>query len=244
MHTIVQYLNSTYGVCPLNELTSRQKIKYYITKYVISVPPDLQFQLDQILQLEISQKPIFDTDLISNQVSVIKMDITQIQTDCIVNAANSEGLGCFQWGHNCIDNQIHNKAGPNLRRQCQKIVNGSKIDTGQAIITHGFNLPAKYIIHTVGPIYSVSKEKWCVEKLIECYENCLRIAINYGLKSIVFCCISTGVYQFPKNKAVEIAITTVHNFLKKHCSNIRVIFCTYEDDDYIMYKNWGRPPNF
>lgn len=213
------------------------KINYYTTKYFVQLPPDLSKKMDEILRSEIQKNPVLDVDTIPNQISVIKHDITQIKADAIVNAANSDGLGCFEYNHKCIDNIIHSKAGPNLRLECKAILNGGKLRPSMAIITKGYNLPAKNVIHVVGPIYDQDKYIECATQLVKSYIHCLTLANAHGIKSIVFCCISTGVYKFPKDLASQIAVSAVKNFLRKSRIPIKIVFCTYTDEDYELYKS-------
>ncbi|MBR0271496.1 MAG: protein-ADP-ribose hydrolase [Methanobrevibacter sp.] len=169
-------------------------------------------------------------------------DITQLKVDAIVNAANSKLLGCFIPMHNCIDNVIHSASGIQLRLECEKIMKAQNRDEdiGKAKITDAYNLPSKHVIHTVGPaIASNSKpDDLDCKRLASCYKSCLEIASYHNLKSIAFCCISTGVFNFPKEKAAEIAIGTVNEYLNFNESSLEhVIFNVFGDDDYLIYKN-------
>jgi O-acetyl-ADP-ribose deacetylase (regulator of RNase III) len=238
---IVSYLNHTTENNPqIIFPNDRSKIKYYMTTLFVSFPKEINQLMDQILQYEIHKNPIINVDDLHRQshgqIILIQNDITQIKADVIVNAANGDGLGCFDYEHKCIDNIIHNKAGPMLRLECRSILKNSKIPTSGLIITKGYNLPCKYIIHTVGPIYAESNKNVCEQQLVNCYTNCLNAAHLNGLNSIVFCCISTGVYGFPPKRAAEIAITSVRNFIRNKHSNIRVFFCTFTDNDFMTYQ--------
>ncbi len=164
-------------------------------------------------------------------------DITTLACDAIVNAANSQMLGCFVPLHNCVDNCIHSAAGLSLRYRCYEIMReqGHEEPAGQAKITPGYNLPCQYVLHTVGPIVSGSlNEKHC-ELLKSCYLSCLKLAEENGCKSIAFCCISTGVFGFPQHKAAQIAVSTVKAYKKTTGSDIKVIFNVFRDDDYQLY---------
>ncbi len=168
-------------------------------------------------------------------------DITRLQVDAIVNAANSQMLGCFVPLHRCIDNAIHSAAGMQLREECAHIMHhqGHEEPTGQAKITHGYNLPAKWVIHTVGPIvYGYYPTEEDCRLLIDCYHNCMKLADENNLKSIAFCCISTGEFHFPQDKAAEIAVATVREYLKEHpeSSLEAVVFNVFKDKDYHLYK--------
>ncbi len=163
-------------------------------------------------------------------------DITTLEVDAIVNAANSALLGCFSPNHGCIDNAIHTFAGVQLRLACHEIMRtqGHEEPTGTAKITPGFNLPAKYVLHTVGPIVSGRlTEKHC-EQLASCYESCLKLAAENSLKSVAFCCISTGVFGFPQREAAEIAVDTVTAFQKGH--PIDVVFNVFKEADLRLYQ--------
>lgn len=165
-----------------------------------------------------------------------KGDITTLKCGAIVNAANSQMLGCFQPCHNCIDNAIHTFAGIQLRLECAEIMDrqGSEEPTGTAKITSAYNLPCEKIIHTVGPIVSGRlTEKHCAQ-LESCYNSCLEIAARNNLQSIAFCCISTGVFGFPQKEAAEIAVKTVRDFRKDH--GIEVIFNVFRQNDYDIYS--------
>ena len=168
-------------------------------------------------------------------------DITRLDVDAIVNAANSQMLGCFVPCHGCIDNAIHSAAGLQLREECAKIMRaqGHEEATGNAKITLGYNLPAKHVIHTVGPIIygKLTAED---EKLLEsCYWSCMKCADENSLESIAFCCISTGEFHFPNDRAAEIAVATVTRYLDaNNDSKIkRVIFNVFKDVDLDIYHN-------
>lgn len=168
-------------------------------------------------------------------------DITRLKVDAIVNAANSQMLGCFIPMHRCIDNAIHSAAGMQLREECASIMQmqAHEEPTGRAKITHGYNLPAKWVIHTVGPIIydNYPTEKDC-SLLTDCYRNCLKLADEKDLKSIAFCCISTGEFHFPQDKAAEIAVATVREYFDIHSDSSvdAVVFNVFKDNDYYLYK--------
>ncbi len=169
-------------------------------------------------------------------------DITRLEVDAIVNAANSQMLGCFIPMHRCIDNAIHSAAGMELREECARIMHaqGHEEPTGQAKITHGYNLPAKWVIHTVGPI--VYGEYPTVEDcrlLADCYRNCLSLADEKGLRSIAFCCISTGEFRFPQDEAAQIAVATVREYLEANpaSSLTAIVFNVLKDTDLYLYKD-------
>ena len=162
-------------------------------------------------------------------------DITRLKVDAIVNAANAQGLGCWAPLHNCIDNCIHSAAGIQLRKECNDQLQGSLLKTGDAMMTKGYNLPAKHVLHTVGPIIeSGVPTKEQEEQLAQCYRSCLDLAEQAGLESIAFCCISTGVFHFPNERAAEIAIEAVKRYPRQSIKTI--VFNVFLDKDYDIYK--------
>ncbi len=165
-------------------------------------------------------------------------DITTLAADAIVNAANSRMLGCFVPCHGCIDNAIHTYAGTQLRMECARIMAGQRKEeaTGKAKITKAYNLPCRYVLHTVGPIIYGTVTKTDCELLAGCYRSCLKLAAAYGLKSVAFCCISTGEFHFPNELAAEIAIQTVRTWQQQNSNRIEVIFNVFKDSDYEIYK--------
>lgn len=188
--------------------------------------------------METIDKTLGCTSFYSNKISLWKGDITSISVDAIVNAANSRMLGCFVPMHKCIDNAIHSTAGIQLRDECNRIMNlqGHEEPTGSAKITSAYNLPSRYVIHTVGPIvqYEVTEENR--EDLKNCYKSCLEIAAKNNVKSVAFCCISTGEFRFPNEEAANIAIEAVKDFIKKNENKIdRIIFNVFKDIDYEIY---------
>lgn len=172
-----------------------------------------------------------------SRLSLWRGDITRLGVDAIVNAANSQLLGCFVPCHGCIDNAIHSAAGIQLRKECAEIMNAQGYDepTGKAKITKGYNLPAKHVLHTVGPIVGTVVTKKHQEELKSCYLNCLKLADKEGLKSVAFCCISTGEFHFPNKLAAQIAVETVDRYLSGSKLE-RVIFNVFKEEDFNIYK--------
>ena len=209
--------------------------------------PEEYFQLqDQLLQEEASERGIVHTaDLepagTDPRLVLWQGDITRLDADAIVNAANSQLLGCFVPCHSCIDNAIHSAAGLQLRDACAELMNaqGYEEPTGRAKATKGYNLPAKYVLHTVGPIVAGSVTPEDKTLLADCYRSCLDLADSLHLKSIAFCCISTGVFHFPNDLAASIAVGTVRTWLGSHpdTSVGRVIFNVFKDLDRELYRN-------
>ena len=206
----------------------------------------LQIQ-DDYLQEETTQKGI--TELASlrpvqERIYLWQGYITTLQCDAVVNAANSALLGCFIPCHGCIDNAIHSAAGVELRLECSHIMEKQKMEEGHSIeepvgrakITPAFNLPCRYVLHTVGPIVSGPLTDRHCEQLSDCYRSCLELASKNGLKSLAFCCIATGEFHFPQRTAAEIAVDTVKEFLRSDKKIERVIFNVYKTEDYEIYK--------
>ena len=197
---------------------------------------------DEYLQEETKEKGITNlSDLtpIEKGIYLWQGDITSLACDAIVNAANSGMTGCYQPCHNCIDNCIHTYAGIQLRNACAEIMEhqGYPEPTGQAKITQAYNLPCRYVIHTVGPIVQGRLTERHEQLLASCYRSCLEAAEENGLKSIAFCCISTGVFGFPQKRAAEIAVKTVREYQAETKNELEVIFNVFKDVDYAIYRN-------
>lgn len=196
---------------------------------------------DSYLQEEIRQKGITRFDNlrpIQQGIYLWRGDITTLAVDAIVNAANSQMLGCFVPCHGCIDNAIHTFAGVQLRLSCAELMNkqGHEEETGKAKITPAFNLPSKYVIHTVGPIVGGRLTQKDKDLLASCYRSCLELADENECRSIAFCCISTGEFHFPNDKAAEIAIRTVKEYKAQTQSKTEVVFNVFKEYDYNIYR--------
>ena len=165
-------------------------------------------------------------------------DITTLACGAIVNAANSQMLGCFNPGHGCIDNMIHTYAGVELRLRMNDIMReqGHEEPVGRAKITPAYNLPCRYVLHTVGPCLESLPTKQDEELLADCYRSCLSLAAENGVDSVAFCCISTGVFHFPNRRAAEIAIREVLNYRKGAKKPMDIIFNVFKDMDYAIYQ--------
>ena len=199
----------------------------------------LQMQ-DEYLQGETAAKGVTDVaDLTPIQPGLYlwQGDITTLKCDAIVNAANSGMTGCYVPNHRCIDNAIHTFAGVELRLACAKLMEqqGYPEPTGQAKITPAFNLPCKYVLHTVGPIIGGRVTKEDEKLLASCYRSCLELAAENGLESVAFCCISTGEFHFPNDLAAQIAVETVKRFMNRKTSVKKVIFNVFKDLDKEIY---------
>ena len=196
---------------------------------------------DAYLQEEIRRKGITGLDSlhpVREGIYLWQGDITTLRCDAIVNAANSGMLGCFVPCHGCIDNAIHTFAGVQLRLACARIMDGQgrQEETGGAKLTSAFNLPCRYILHTVGPIVSGRLTQRDCDLLASCYRSCLELAEENHIKSVAFCCISTGEFHFPNQQAAEIAVNTVMEFKEKTPSNMEVIFNVFKDMDAAIYR--------
>ena len=195
---------------------------------------------DEYLQGETAAKGVTDiADLTPIQPGLYlwQGDITTLKCDAIVNAANSGMTGCYIPNHRCIDNAIHTYAGVELRLACAELMEqqGYLEPTGQAKSTPAFNLPCRYVLHTVGPIISGQVTKADKELLASCYRSCLELAAENGLESVAFCCISTGEFHFPNELAAEIAVETVKQFMNRKTSVKKVIFNVFKDLDKEIY---------
>ena len=186
-----------------------------------------------------------DIPVVRDVISIWQGDITRLAVDAIVNAANSQMLGCFVPMHTCIDNCIHSFAGIQLRAECSRQMNELRIRYGKdyeqptavPMLTDAYNLPAKKVIHIVGPIVRYGLTPELEKSLADCYRNTLDMCLDNGLKSVAFCCISTGVFHFPNRRAAEIAVDTVTKWLSEHDGQMeRVIFNVFKDDDRDIYK--------
>ena len=196
---------------------------------------------DAYLQEETQRKGITDfADLqpVREGIYLWQGDITTLRCDAIVNAANSQMLGCFVPCHGCIDNAIHTFAGVQLRLACAELMRqqGREEETGKAKITPAFNLPCRYVLHTVGPIVGGLLTKKDKDLLASCYRSCLELAGQNQIKSIAFCCISTGEFYFPNEKAAEIAIQTVNEYKEHTNRKIKVIFNVFKETDLNIYR--------
>ena len=239
LDAIISWLMEDYGqrIAIPNDLKGKQQLMRALMNVRPPKPTTEDFlkMQDRELQWQLEDKGIVAPD--GKGLQVWQGDITRLKVDAIVNAANSELLGCFIPLHSCIDNAIHSAAGIQLREACYRIMQaqGHEEATGTAKITSAFNLPAKYVIHTVGPIIPDGRPtKEQEAQLASCYRSCLDLAEQYGLHSIAFCCISTGVFHFPRKRAAEIAVETARSYPKKSIDTI--IFNTFKDEDDHIYR--------
>ncbi len=250
--TLLNYLKGEYPRYSNLIIPSELVEKRRLLRSLMNIRPaqEVSTQLlklqDKELQKQLLEKGIieFDKFQVYSKYDRLKLwqgDITRLKVDAIVNAANSQMLGCFVPLHSCIDNAIHSAAGIQLRLECNKLMKKQEYPepTGSAKITKGYNLPAKYVIHTVGPIIGsggvTQKEE---NELSDCYYSCLKLAGEYNLKTIAFCCISTGEYRFPNHLAAEIAVRTVIKYFDQSVESTieAVVFNVFKEIDYSIYS--------
>ena len=214
-------------------------------RYPRVIPEELVNLQNEFLMEEAEEKGVVHVDelLVSSKDERLVLwqgDITRLDADAIVNAANSQMLGCFVPCHGCIDNAIHSAAGMQLREECARIMRqqGHEEETGKAKITSAYNLPAKHVIHTVGPIIYSKLTAKDEGLLASCYRSCMECAAEKNLRSIAFCCISTGEFHFPNERAAQIAVETVKQYLDEHIESSinKVVFNVFKDIDLQIYQ--------
>lgn len=245
---------------PVNEVEKRRLLRALMNVRWPGEASEMYYRMqDELLQEELEEKGVVRAEDIPtwerdhpasglrhpDRISLWQGDITRLAVDVIVNAANSELLGCFVPCHGCIDNAIHSAAGIQLRNECARIMEeqGHEEPPGKAKITGGYNLPARYVIHTVGPVVGQEVTRQQEEQLRSCYLASLKLAEKHQLKSIAFCCISTGEFHFPNKQAAKIAVEAVDRYLAR--SQIRqVIFNVYKTEDYHIYQKLLGTGNF
>jgi len=237
LKAIIQYLMTELHVSHQipDTLEGRQTMMRALMNVWIPKPIDTVFLAAQDTELQMQREEKGVAAPFGEGLQIWQGDITRLKVDAIVNAANTRALGCWLPLHNCIDNCIHSAAGIQLRKECADIMQGRLLDTGDAIITQGYNLPAKHVIHTVGPIiedgWPTKQQK---EQLSQCYRSCLDLAEKHQLQSIAFCCISTGVFHFPNELAAEIAVKTVKEYPIHLLKTI--VFNVFLDKDRDIYQ--------
>ena len=242
--------------CPSSVEERRKLLRALLnTREVLPIPEEVQNALDELLQLESREKGVVCTENLPNVRSALgsvlphtdrmilwKGDITRLNAEAIVNAANSAMLGCFLPLHNCIDNVIHSAAGPRLRQACHDMMLAEYPDgtwrepVGHARATAGFNLPCRYVFHTVGPVVQASVTERERSLLTSCYTSCLNLAFEKSCRSLAFCCISTGEFRFPKEEAARIAVSTVTRWMDEHPEcKVKIIFNVFTEQDNEIY---------
>jgi len=231
----------------------RTQLRALLTVRTPGVLPDsVLHEIDALLQLEheqqgsVAHRSLGDpgtqetTLRAGDRCTVWRGDITRLQIDAIVNAANDRMLGCFVPFHACIDNAIHDKAGPRLRADCAAVMGkqGHHEPQGEAKATRAYNLPSRFVLHTVGPIVRGRLGAHHVAALERCYESCLSLAARIGATSIALCGISTGLYGFPKAEAAAVATATVHRWLTDHPHDMEhVVFNVFDSESFDVYAS-------
>lgn len=265
--TLIQYLkqeNQGYASIPdpIDEGEQRRLLRSLMNvRYPGHASAEYEKLQDELLQEEAKEKGIVTLVEIptvkdayesqrsfADRMSIWQGDITRLQVGAIVNAANSQMIGCFVPCHRCIDNAIHSAAGVQLRNECNHIMNQRRIrfgrqyeePTGTATLTSAYNLPCKYVIHTVGPIVYGRLTEALKEDLRNCYRNVLQCCMEHEINSVAFCCISTGEFHFPNDIAAQIAVETTEQFFaqNENCGIERVIFNVFKDIDLELYKKY------
>lgn len=246
---LIRALQSERAECAAIEIPKGEQAQSDLLRALMNVrmprpvsPEFLKIQ-DEYLQIERDRRGVVDSGCLPSvpadeRLVLWQGDITTLKADAIVNAANSQMLGCFYPLHGCIDNIVHSRSGIQLRLLCNDIMTrqGHEEPAGRAKITPAFNLPSKYILHTVGPIIHGRVTEKDSALLAGCYRSCLELAAKNGCQSVAFCCISTGEFHFPNEPAAEIAVKTAQAFLNEHDTQMRVIFNVFKDTDLAIYQ--------
>ena len=252
----VQYLNQTLlaempqyreqaEAFPVDAFSQRRLLRSLMNvRPPMPLAPKFLEVQDALLSAEREEKGVVNGDALPPTAGDPRLvlwqgDITRLRADAIVDADNSALLGCFAPCHGCIDNAIHSAAGLQLRDECSRLMEqqGRPEPTGQAKLTGGYNLPARYVLHTVGPIIHGRVTPQDRELLASCYRSCLKLASEHELRSVAFCCISTGEFHFPNQEAAQIAVQTVKEFLQAPMTVRKVIFNVFKDIDANIYDD-------
>ncbi|MDO5093945.1 MAG: macro domain-containing protein, partial [Propionibacteriaceae bacterium] len=207
------------------------------------VPAEIMQAQNQLLASEVTARGVVDGARLPSladepRITLWKGDITQLRVTAIVNAANPQLLGCFWPLHRCIDNAIHSAAGMGLREECARIMSqrGRPEPAGTATLTGAYCLPALHVVHTVGPVVRDRLTSEHEGQLASCYTSCLEAAVGAGCSTIAFCCISTGEYGYPKDKAADVAVGVVSDCLPRYPTIRKVIFNVFTSDDEAIYR--------
>lgn len=226
---------------PVPQIDDAQKPDYFRALCNVREPSPVTEEFinlqDEYLSRLAKSRGIVECDLLDykNGIALWQGDITHLDADAIVNACNSRLLGCFAPLHACIDNCIHSFAGVQVRLDCNDLMRGGTEPNGKVKVTKAYNLPSKYIFHTVGPIVRGSVTEENKRDLTSCYLSCLNKAEDMRLGTIAFCCLSTGVFGYPQDAACSLAVNTVEKWLETH-SDLKVIFNVFLDKDNELYK--------
>ena len=231
--------------CPADEAAQRRLLRALMNvRPPMPLAPDFLAVQDALLSAEREARGVVDGAALpavpaEPRLALWRGDITRLRADAIVNAANSRLTGCYVPCHSCIDNAIHTYAGVQLRLECAQLMarQGHPEPTGQAKVTQAYNLPCQYVLHTVGPIITGRVTPRDEALLAACYRACLELAAEHGLRSVAFCCISTGEFRFPNREAAGIAVDTVTGFLRRNTSIQRVIFNVFQELDERIYRS-------
>ncbi|MCI9486645.1 MAG: protein-ADP-ribose hydrolase [Lachnospiraceae bacterium] len=244
---LLQYLTGEDRELQSIEIPAEDAARKRLLRSLMNVRPpkpaakDFLNVQDEYLREERAEKGIIsleDISFVKSGIYLWQGDITRLSVDAVVNAANSAMLGCFVPCHGCIDNAIHSAAGVELRLECSRIMERQNVKepVGKAKITGAYNLPCRYVLHTVGPTVHGEVTRRDRDLLSDCYRSCLALAAEYRLKSIAFCCISTGEFHFPNEAAAEIAIRTVTDYRQENPGDMEVVFNVFKDCDYEIYR--------
>lgn len=229
---------------PQDELSQRRLLRSLMNvRPPMPLDPSFLAVQDDLLSAEREEKGVVEADTLPDRpghpgITVWQGDITRLKADAIVDADNDRLLGCFVPCHGCIDNAIHSFAGVQLRLACQQLMQrqGHEEGTGEAKITPAYNLPCRYVLHTVGPIITGRVTGRDCQLLASCYRSCLELAERSGCRSVAFCCISTGEFHFPNRLAAQIAVETVRAYRQEQTNPMEVIFNVFRDQDHAIYR--------
>ena len=222
------------------ELAAEKKRSYFRALCNVRPPKPVSDEFislqDEYLSRCTRERGVIDVNLLSyrENIALWRGDITRLNADAIVNACNCALLGCFQPLHGCIDNAIHSWAGVQVRIDCNNIMKGGREPCGRVRVTKGYNLPCRYIFHTVGPQVDGSVTARNRADLVSCYRSCMEKAAEMKLESIAFCCISTGVFGYPKQEACAVAVDTVRQYLQSK-PPLKVVFNVFSAEDEQIY---------
>ena len=241
IETLIEILCREIGEDPPEHMTE-QKAEYFRALCNIRPPLPVSDEFlalqNRYLKAKSLERGIVDVTRLSykDSIALWQGDITRLNSDAIVNACNPALLGCFQPLHNCIDNIIHSSAGVQVRLDCHKIMQGSQLPNGEVVVTSAYNLPCRFIFHTVGPIVQNGHpSEQNVFDLSKCYRSCLEKASEMGIDTLALCCLSTGVYGYPKDLAAKLAVATVREWLPE-ISGLKIIFNIFLNEDKAHYE--------